>query len=169
MTDTYIALYSTGQRGKYHWQLVFPTSSGGALGHTGLVFQVRLKEVWVTEHYDCMNLLEDPTFLCVVRLPPVSDPIKAQQIAAGEDPGQRDTPLLWTHSQAGLGWSCAQWIIRILRTYIAEGIMTDSLTAGAKDKGANFYLQICGLGAKAEDDEGAGQTEDGVWVLWWNT
>ncbi|TFK52065.1 hypothetical protein OE88DRAFT_1735069 [Heliocybe sulcata] len=168
MTDTYIALYATGQRGRYHWALVLPATPGGALGRTGNIFQVRLRGQWTKAHYNNVDLLQSSTFLCVIRLPPVNDVSRAHQIASNEDPGQGNTPLLWMHSQSGQGWSCAQWIIRLMRTFIAEGIMTNSLTAGAKDNGANFYLQICGLGAKAEEDQNAGEVVDGVRVLTWN-
>ncbi|KZT24371.1 hypothetical protein NEOLEDRAFT_1170195 [Neolentinus lepideus HHB14362 ss-1] len=165
MTDIYIALHSTGQRGRYHWQLVFPTSAGH-IGNAN-VFQVRLDSVWVTAHANNADILSssESSFVCAVRLPPVSDIKRAHRIAATEDPGQGSTALLWIHSAAGLGWSCAQWVIRVLRIFIAEGIMTSTLTAGAEDNGASFYLQICGVGAKAEDDRDLGQVVDGVRII----
>ncbi|GBE89927.1 hypothetical protein SCP_1702530 [Sparassis crispa] len=161
MTEVCIALYKSGQKGRYHWALVLPSGNATTIGNNADVFQIRLNESWVPSHQR-VTLTSSISFLCCIRLPPAvgtNDELKG--IIASFDASQGDTKLLFTHTS----WTCAQWVIRSLGALVEGRRMDGAVTASGKEM---FYARINAIGSKVEEGSIAGQVVYGVRVVSWD-
>ncbi|KAJ7777050.1 hypothetical protein B0H16DRAFT_1712107 [Mycena metata] len=118
------------------------------------IFQIRLKQgEWECEHHDSVSLKNTGhIFRGTVPLGPLlRTKGETKAFINGESPSQGDTPLLWIHLAQGRGWSCAQWLLRVLEGLIGQGFVADK-TAGVdttkKDWKAAFYMAVNAKGTE---------------------
>ena len=85
-SQLHIALYATGETGKYHWGFVPHTASlSGPLN----LYQIKMDVEWKHTHEYGILLKQDSTFLCCVRLPALQvDDATAEGLIAAEQAQQ---------------------------------------------------------------------------------
>ncbi|KAK0186533.1 hypothetical protein F5146DRAFT_1066273 [Armillaria mellea] len=120
----YIALYSTGNVGAYHWALL-PTD-----------------DALDPEARSNVNLLKTKRLLCCVHLPTIDLAASQFHDFVTEQPAEQgDTPLPPTHQR----WTCQLWCIRVLSQLADTGLIESRPSFGD-----SFFRKICALGMLAE-------------------
>ncbi|KAJ6626978.1 hypothetical protein B0H10DRAFT_1997504 [Mycena sp. CBHHK59/15] len=151
MTELYLALYQSRRYPddptKLHWMLV-PSSSGDNLnGNHVMGYQIILPPgpdgVWQTRHTATALTRNGRQFYGCVHLGRVQlSKSVIGELFSQEPPSQGDTPDLPVFREQGRGWSCAQWVIRVLRQWEEKGLIQLS----PRDP-SNLYLRVCAMGA----------------------
>ncbi|KAJ7770167.1 hypothetical protein DFH07DRAFT_768713 [Mycena maculata] len=149
----HIALYRTDDSvttAYFHWALVL-----GDPNNLVDIYQIRLVGgQWEYKPRQSVQLYNSGTMQCTVLLPPLfADFTKIKFFIDTEPAAQGETQLLWIHSAQGRGWTCAQWVIRVLEGLVNNGLMDgDGLGIGTNDWKAKLYMTVCGLGKESLED-----------------
>ncbi|KAJ7450719.1 hypothetical protein B0H11DRAFT_2246667 [Mycena galericulata] len=150
----HVALYRTDESattGYFHWALVL-----GNPNELVNIYQIRLIDgQWEYKPRQSVNLFDSNTMQCTVLLPPLlTDPTEIESFIDAEVADRGQTQLLWSHRAQGRGWTCAQWVIRVLEGLVNDGMMDgNGLGIGTNDWKVNFYVTVCGLGKDSLEDQ----------------
>ncbi|KAJ7171765.1 hypothetical protein C8R43DRAFT_979369 [Mycena crocata] len=150
MTDIYLALFQSrrypNELTKLHWMLV-PVSPNDNLNDKITGYQIILPpapgSAWQVKHTTATLTGSGRTFYGCLFIGRVQLSKQALDAFVRAEPAaQGDTPDLPIFVEHGRGWSCAQWVIRVLRKWEEDGLMQlDPVDPSL------FYLRVCAMGA----------------------
>ncbi|KAJ6580598.1 hypothetical protein B0H10DRAFT_902259 [Mycena sp. CBHHK59/15] len=148
-TELHIALYSEPDApGSFHWALVV-----GDVAEKVVLYQIRMDESWKLAHRtDGVQLKNSQMFQCSVGLGPLLRTVEeTKKLIEAESPTQDGTEILWIYMAQSRGWSCSQWVLRVLE-HLVEGGYIDGGSIGIdlnKDWKGNFWIKVIGKGKEA--------------------
>jgi hypothetical protein len=90
-------------------------------------YQIKSKpgQPWLISHENTKLISAAHFYGCIYLGETTANRKDLEEALENADPDQGDTPLLPFHQSKGLGWSCAQWLIRFLKENLeAQGKFT---------------------------------------------
>ncbi|KAJ7742834.1 hypothetical protein B0H16DRAFT_1693672 [Mycena metata] len=156
--ELHIALYSEPEtEGSFHWALVV-----GDIAKKVVLYQIRMDESWKLAHRtDGVQLRSSRLFKSSVRLGPLLRSVEeTKTLIEAESPTQDGTEVLWIYSSSGRGWSCSQWVLRVLEHLVEQGYIEGGRIGidPSRDWKGNFWINVIGKGKEAAGMESRSTT-----------